>query len=132
MESDFQEISEGPTIEQLAQCTKAQLMSIAEQYHLEIAQTSLKKGQLRAKVVTALIEQGVLPRESSQPDEEQGLHVSAGLTVGKTEQVILKSHDAQSVRLRELELQFRIKELEMEAKEREEVRRFEMEVETST
>lgn len=36
-------------------------MSIAERYHLEIAQTSLRKDKLKTKVITALIDQRVLP-----------------------------------------------------------------------
>lgn len=69
MEFDLEGFSEAPTTQQLFHCTKAPLMSIAEHYHIGTASTSLKKDDLRSRIVTVLVEQGVLPRESTQSEE---------------------------------------------------------------
>ncbi len=96
----------------------------AEHYHIQIASTSLKKDEFRVKIATVLVELGV-PRESSLPAEEPDLSESVKLLGSKTEKVQLQTQGDQSVRLQELELQFKIKQ--MEAKDREEVRKLEME-----
>ena len=98
-------------------------MSIAELYRIETVSTSLKRDELRARIVTALAQQGVLLRESEDSDLSHPVKVSAG----KTEAVQWQTQDAQFVRLQELELQVKIKELEIEAKDREEGRELEME-----
>ena len=62
----MQGFSEAPTIEQLHQCTVAQLMSIAQHYNIEIAPSCRKKDEVRTFIATVLVEQGVLPRESGR------------------------------------------------------------------
>lgn len=84
MEFDLQGFSEAPTTEQLFRCTKAQLMSIAEHYHMGIAPGSREKDELRTKIATVLVEQGVLPRESSQSDIEPDLSLLSFLAARKS------------------------------------------------
>ena len=117
MEFDLGRFREAPTEEQLFHCSMAQLMSIVEHYGIETASISLKKDELRARVVTALSRQGVLLSESEDLDLSDG---------SKSEVVKLQTQDVQSVHLQELELQFKIKQLEIEAKDKEEGRKFEM------
>ncbi|CAL8292964.1 unnamed protein product [Arctogadus glacialis] len=117
MEFDLGKFREAPTEEQLFHCSKAQLMSIVEHYGIETVSVSLKKYELRARVVTALIRQGVPLSESEDLDLSDG---------SKSEVVKLQTQDVQSVHLQELELQFKIKQLEIEAKDKEEGRKFEM------
>ena len=117
MEFDIGKFREAPTEEQLFHCSKAQPMSIVEHYGIETASISLKKDELRARVVTALSRQGVLLSESEDLDLSEG---------SKSEVVKLQTQDVQSVHLQELELQFKIKQLEIEAKDREEGRKLEM------
>ena len=117
MEFDIGKFREAPTEEQLFHCSKAQPMSIVEHYGIETASISLKKDELRARVVTALSRQGVLLSESEDLDLSEG---------SKSEVVKLQTQDVQSVHLQELELQFKIKQLEIEAKDKEEGRKFEM------
>ena len=117
MEFDLGKFREAPTEEQLFHCSKAQPMSIVEHYGIETASISLKKDELRARVVTALSRQGVLLSESEDLDLSDG---------SKSEVVKLQTQDVQSVHLQELELQFKIKQLEIEAKDKEEGRKFEM------
>ena len=83
---------------------------------MKLASVSLKKDELRARVVTALSRQGVLLSESEDLDLSDG---------SKSEVVKLQTQDVQSVHLQELELQFKIKQLEIEAKDKE-GRKFEM------
>ena len=72
MEFDLGKFREAPTEEQLCHCSKAQLMSIVEHYGIETASVSLKKDELRARVVTALSRQGVLLSESEDLDLSDG------------------------------------------------------------
>ena len=122
MEFDLGKFREAPTEEQLFHCSKAQLMSIVEHYGIETASVSLKKDELRARVVTALSQQGVLLSESEVFDLSDPVKVAGS----KSEAVKLQTQDVQSVHLQELELQFKIKQLEIEAKDKEEGRKFEM------
>lgn len=112
MEFNLERFREAPTAEQLSYYNKAQLMSIAEHYCFETASASLKKDELRARVVTVLAKQRVLSSQSEDLDLSHPVKVSTS----KTEAVQLQTQDAQSVHLHELELQFKIKQLENEAK----------------
>ena len=87
MEFDLERFIEAPTAKQLFNYSKAQLMSIAEHYCIETASISLKKDELRARIVTALVQQGVLLSESEDSDLSHPVKVSAG----KTEVVQLQS-----------------------------------------
>ena len=121
MEFDIGKFREAPTEEQLFHCSKAQLMSIVEHRGIETASVSLKKDELRARVVTALSRQGVFLSESEDLDFSDSVKVSGS----NSEVVKLQTQDVQSVHLQELELQFKIKQLEIEAKDKE-GRKFEM------
>ena len=122
MEFDLEKFREAPTAEQLFHCSKAQLMSVVEHCCIETASISLKKDELRARVVTALSQQGVLLSESEVFDLSDPVKVAGS----KSEAVKLQTQDVQSVHLQELELQFKINQLEIEAKDREEGRKLEM------
>ena len=72
MEFDIGKFREAHTEEQLFHCSKAQPMSIVEHYGIATASISLKKDELRARVVTALSRQGVLLSESEDLDLSDG------------------------------------------------------------
>lgn len=82
MEFDLQGFSEAPTTEQLHQCTVAQLISIAQHYNIEIAPCR-KKDEIRTFIATVLVEQGLLPRGSSQLVEEPDVNESVELPDSK-------------------------------------------------
>lgn len=105
MDFDLKQFCEAPTREQLFKCTKARLMSIAEHYRIETASVSLKVGELQSRIVTVLVEQGVLQSES----EDSALSQSVQGSENKTGDEVSPPQDAQSLRLYELELQLKLK-----------------------
>ena len=108
MEFNVENFAEAPSVVQVMRCSKADLLVIADHYGIEVDQAR-KKAEVRSELMSGLARKQVLP--DTAPSEVSG--DPPGLPVPVYEE---KPSD-QSLRLRELEHELKLKEFQLREKQ---------------